>query len=54
MTPVFFIVFSLFAIMGMQTDNTLIVAKNNFASKKKVAIKSVKIIIKDWKYFTFL
>lgn len=38
----------------MQTNDILILAKNNFTSKKKAVIKSAKIIIKDPKYLTFL
>lgn len=44
----------LFEIMGIQTDNTLILADNNFARKKKAAIKVVKIMTKDWRHFTFI
>ena len=38
----------------MQTNNTLILANYDFASKVKAAIKSVKIITNDWKHFTSL
>ncbi len=39
-------------IVGMQTDDTLILADNNFANKEKEAIKDVKIMTKDDEYFT--
>ena len=35
---------SLFGIVGMQTNNTLILADNVFASIKKNAIRSTKIM----------
>lgn len=37
----------LFGIMGIQTDDTLILANNNFANKEKAKIKVAKIIIID-------
>ena len=37
-------------IVEMQTNNTLILADNNFACTKEKAIKSAKIMIKDRKY----
>lgn len=37
----------------MQTDNTLILVNNNFASKEKPIIKSIKIMTKDQEYLTF-
>ena len=39
-------------IVKMQTNNTLILADNNFASTKKEAIKSAKIMTKNRKYLT--
>ena len=36
-----------FGIVGMQTNDTLILADNNFAGKEKAAIKSAKIMTKD-------
>ena len=36
----------------MQTNNILILANNNFASTKKDAIRSAKIITKDKKHLT--
>ena len=44
--------FSLFGIVEMQTNNTLILADNNFASKEDKAIKTAKIITKDWEHLT--
>lgn len=38
---------SLLGIMGIQTDDTLILANKNFANKEKAKIKVVKIIIID-------
>lgn len=40
-------------IVRMQTNNTLILANNIFASKKKEVIKAIKIITKNCKYLTF-
>lgn len=37
----------LFGIIGIQTNNTLILADNNFASKDKIEIKTTNIITKD-------
>ena len=42
-----------FGIVRMQTDDILIFANNNFASKKKADIKVAKIITKDQEQFTF-
>lgn len=39
-------------IVGMQTNNTLILADNNFANIEKETIKSTKIITKDREYLT--
>ena len=39
-------------IVGMQIDDILILADNNFASTKEEAIKSAKIITKDREYLT--
>lgn len=39
-------------IMGMQTNNTLILANNNFANKEEKVVRNVKIMTKDWEYFT--
>ncbi len=36
-----------FGIMGIQTNDTLILANNNFASKEKAETKAVKIMMKD-------
>ena len=36
--------------MGMQTNNTLILANINFANTEKDAIRLAKIIIKDREY----
>lgn len=41
-------------IIGMQTNDILILANNNFANTKKEVIKSIKIIIKNKKHFTFI
>ena len=49
----FFYYSSLFGIIGMQTNNILILADNNFASIKKDAIRLAKIMTKDRKHFTF-
>ena len=43
---------SSFDIMGMQTDNILILANNNFASTKKDKITFAKIITKNREHFT--
>ena len=50
--PCLFFRSELLGIVRMQTDNTLILADNNFASTKEEAIKSAKIITKDREYFT--
>lgn len=42
----------LFSIMGIQTDNTLILADHDFASVKENAITSAKIMIKNREYLT--
>ena len=39
-------------IVGMQTDDTLILADNNFASTEEEAIKSAKIMTKNREYLT--
>ena len=39
-------------IVGMQTNNILILTNNNFASTEKETIKSAKIITKDREYLT--
>lgn len=39
--------------MGIQTNDTLILADNNFASIEEEAIKSAKIITQNREYFTF-
>ena len=44
---------SSFGIVEMQTDNTLILADNNFASTKENAIRLAKIMTKDRKRLTF-
>ena len=46
--------FSLFGIVGMQIDNTLILADNNFAYIKEDAIRSAKIMTKNRKHLTFI
>ena len=43
---------SSFGIVGMQTDNTLILADNNFASTEEDAIRSAKIMTKDKEHLT--
>lgn len=50
--PYFLYRSGLLEILGMQINNTLILANNNFASIKKEALKDTKIITKDWEYFT--
>lgn len=42
----------LLRIVGIQTDNTLILANNNFTSMEEKAVKNGKIITKDWEYLT--
>lgn len=37
-------------IMGIQTDDILILADNNFASTKEKVIKSAKVMTKDREY----
>lgn len=39
--------FGPFGMIGIQTDNILILANNNFAGKKKSAIQIAKIMTKD-------
>lgn len=39
--------FGLFCIVKMRTNDTLILANNNFAYKEKAAIKSTKILTKN-------
>lgn len=51
--PCLFYRSDLLEIVGMQTDDTLILADNISLSKKKEAIKATKIIIKDCEYLTF-
>ena len=41
-------------IVKMQTDDTLILADNNFASTKEKTIKSAKIMTKDREYLTLV
>lgn len=41
-----------FGIMGMQNNDTLILADNDFASKEEAAIKSAKIMTKDQEHLT--
>lgn len=38
----------------MQTDDILILIDNNFDTKEKAAIQSIKIITKNSEYLTFL
>lgn len=38
----------------MQTDDTLIMANNNFAYKEEAEIKITKIMTKDQEYLTFI
>ena len=45
--PYLFYRSSLFGIVGMQINDILILANNNFTSKKKVKIKTAKIMMKD-------
>lgn len=45
--PYFFYRSSLLKIIGMQTNNTLILANKNFASKKEKKVVNAEIIIKD-------
>ena len=45
---------SSFGIVGMQTDNILILADNNCASIKEDAIKLAKIMTKDRKHLTLI
>lgn len=48
--PYYFYQSSLLQIMGMQTNNTLILADNNFANKEEELVKNAKIITKNQKY----
>ena len=41
-----------FGIVGMQTNDTLILAYNDFASKEEVEIKVAKIMTKDQEHHT--
>ena len=41
-----------FGIVRIQTDNTWILANNDFASKEDKAIKTAKIMTKDWEHLT--
>ena len=43
----------LFDIIGIQINDILILIDNDFARKKEVAIKIVKIMTKDLEYLTF-
>ena len=45
--------FNSFGIVEMQTNDTLILADNDFTSTEKDAIRSVKIMIKNTKYLIF-
>ena len=42
-----------FGIVGMQTDDTLILADNDFAGKEESAIQTAKIMTKDWEHLNF-
>lgn len=42
----------LLGIVGIQTNNILILADNNFASKEEKAVRNAKIMTKDWEYLT--
>lgn len=48
----FFISGPTFGIVGIQTDDILILVDNNFTSIKEEAIKLVKIMTKNRKYLT--
>lgn len=50
--PCFFYRSGPLGIIGMQTNNTLILADNNFANKEEKTVKNAKIMTKDWKYLT--
>ena len=50
--PCLFYSSGLFGIVGMQTDDILILADDDFASIEEDAIKSAKIMTKDRKYLT--
>ena len=52
--PCLFIRSKLLGIMEMQTNDTLILVDNNFASIKEEAIKSIKIMTKDRKYLILI
>lgn len=52
--PNYFYNSDLFNFVGMQTNDILILANNNFTSIKENAIKLPKIIMKDRKYFISL
>lgn len=41
-------------IVRMQTNDILILANNDFDSNKEEAVKAVKLMIKDYKYPTFI
>ena len=43
-----------FGIVGMQTDDILLLATDDFANKEKKAVKSTKILTKDRNCFTFI
>ena len=42
----------LFGVVGMQTDDTLILADNDFAGKKEAVIQTAKIMTKDREHLT--
>ena len=42
----------LFGIVGMQTDDILLLTTDDFVNKEKNAVKSTKILIKNRSYFT--
>lgn len=50
--PYFFYRSGLFNIVGMQINNTLILADNDFVSKEEVVIKVAKIMTKGQKHLT--
>ena len=43
-----------FGIVGMQTDDTLLLATDDFANRKEKAVKSAKILIRDRICLTFI
>ena len=50
--PCFLFRSELLEIIGIQTDDSLILANNNFTCIEEEAIKSAKIMTKDRKYLT--